>query len=226
MSEPDAGWSRGSKQRLTSHDAHRFAGPTLLDAVGRAVCEAGCLPRKELYESWEFVRRVLRRAKGGPVLDLASGHGLVGWLIALIDRDTTEVTCVDPHLPPSAARLHEALSQRWPEVGARITHQRADLNQAHATPPTRVLAVHACGGLTDRAIDLALAHRSRFAALPCCHSRAKLDDGGLSGWLPHDLAIDATRVARMRDAGYDVWTGTIPEDITPQHRMWVAVPAA
>ena len=40
--------------------------------------------------------------------------------------------------------------------------------------------------------------------------------GGLTGWMDLALAIDATRVARLRAAGYDVWTQTIPAAITPQ----------
>jgi hypothetical protein len=52
----------------------------LFDRVARVVCEADCLPRKELFESWEVARRTRRRFRGGRVVDLAAGHGLVGHL--------------------------------------------------------------------------------------------------------------------------------------------------
>ena len=54
-----------SRTKLTRRDRGRFAGTTLFDALGRAVCEAECLPRRELYESWEVARRVRRRFRGG-----------------------------------------------------------------------------------------------------------------------------------------------------------------
>jgi hypothetical protein len=53
-------FSPSSRARLTSHDLGRFAGSGLFDRIGRAVCEAGCLPRKELYEAWEVARRARR----------------------------------------------------------------------------------------------------------------------------------------------------------------------
>ena len=49
-----------SRARLTRYDRARFSGETLFDRLGRAVCEAGCLPRKELYEAWEVGKRVRR----------------------------------------------------------------------------------------------------------------------------------------------------------------------
>jgi len=50
----------------------RFSGATLFDRIGLAVCEAGCLPRKELYEAWEVARRARRWFRGGRVIDPAS----------------------------------------------------------------------------------------------------------------------------------------------------------
>ena len=64
-----------SRSRLTRRDLPRFTGETLFDRVARVVCEAECLPRKELYEAWEVARRVRRRMRGGRVVDLACGHG-------------------------------------------------------------------------------------------------------------------------------------------------------
>ena len=61
-------FSHGAKDRLTHHDLGRFAGETLFDRLGRAVCAAGVLPRKELYEAWEVARRVRRRVRGGRVV--------------------------------------------------------------------------------------------------------------------------------------------------------------
>ncbi len=215
---------RGSTQRLTPGDRARFAGEGLLDAVGRILCDAACLPRKELFESWEVARRVLRRQRGGPVLDLAGGHGLVGWLIALQDPSTPSVTVVDRRIPTSAGRLQAALGARWPALAHRISHIEGELDAVPIPAQARVLGVHACGGLTDEVLDRAIAAGARVAVLPCCHSHAKLDDGGLSGWMEPRVAIDATRALRLRTAGYRVWTATIPADISPENRLLIGNP--
>jgi len=211
--------------RLTPHDLGEFDGTTLFHSVAREICAASCLPRKEWFESWAVARKLLRRHRGGPVLDLAGGHGLVAWLVLLQDRGTPEAVVVDRRIPKSAHRLRAALAQRWPEVTARLRLVEGELDSVPASAAHRLLGVHACGGLTDRVLDLAIAARCRVAVLPCCHSKAKLDSGGLGGWMPIDLAIDATRVARLREAGFAVHTTTISAEITPKNRLLLGTPA-
>ena len=92
-----------SKNRLTDKETFLFPGDTLLDKVGRAVCEAGCLPRKELFEAWEVARRIRRRFRGGRVVDLACGHGLTAALLLLLDDTSPEAFAVDRSIPASAA---------------------------------------------------------------------------------------------------------------------------
>src|SRR5215468_8470922 len=99
-----------STARLTDRDLGRFPGGSLFHRVARAVCEAGCLPRKELFEAWEMARRVRRRFRGGRVVDLAGGHGLLGQALLLLDDSSPSAVIVDAALPPSAARLHAALA--------------------------------------------------------------------------------------------------------------------
>src|SRR3954467_1200276 len=106
-------FSASSRARLTDHDLDRFAGSTLFDRVGRAVCHAGCLPRKELYEAWEVARRVRRLFRGGRVVDLGRGHGLLAQIMLLLDDTSPNAIVVDTALPPSAAKLHQALVQAW-----------------------------------------------------------------------------------------------------------------
>ena len=66
----------GSRGKLGLRQLERFQGDTLFDRHrARACCAADCLPRKELYESWEVARRARRRFRGGRVVDLACGHG-------------------------------------------------------------------------------------------------------------------------------------------------------
>ena len=222
---PPVALKQSSRGRLTRHTLPEFAGPTLFDAIGRVVSEAECLPRKELFEAWAVARRVRRRLEGGSVLDLAAGHGLLAWLLLLLDPTATGAVCVDRRRPPSAARLEAAIVARWPRLAGLVRWVEGRLEEAPVEPGALVVSVHACSTLTDRVLDVALAARAPVAVLPCCHSRDKCDLGGLGGWIDVGLAVDVTRVHRLRAAGYEVHTQLIPGEITPQNRLIIARPA-
>ena len=218
------GFDPGSRSLLTRRNLARFPGEGLFDRLARAVCEAACLPRKELYESWEVARRVRRRLRGHRVVELAAGHGLVAHLLLLLDDSSPSALAVDSKQVPSAARLGEALAARWPRLSGRVERRTGDLARVPLSGDDLVVSVHACGALSDTVIGRAVAARAHLALLPCCHDARTCDTGGLAGFLPLPLAVDATRVARLRAAGYDVVTQTIPEEITPHNRLILGVP--
>src|SRR5215207_3368041 len=121
-------FSPASKGRLTRRDIDRFSSGTLFDRLARAVCEAGCLPRKELYEAWEVARRVRRLFRGGRVVDLGAGHGLLAHAMLLLDDSSAVAVAVDRYLPPCSAALHEALVRVWPRVAGRVSLEMAALD--------------------------------------------------------------------------------------------------
>lgn len=219
-------FSRSSKARLTRHDLERFPGATLFDRIGRAVCEAECLPRKELYEAWEVARRARRWFRGGRVVDLGGGHGLLAHVMLLLDDTSPAAVIVDRTIPPSAARIHGALSRAWPRLEGRVTFLSGEPDAVAGQADDVVVSAHACGAFTDRVIDWAIAARACVAVLPCCHDVETCDTGALRAWLDVPLAIDVTRVARLRAAGFQVRTQTIPEAITPKNRLILAGPPA
>lgn len=214
-----------SRGRLTEHDLGRFPGDTLFDRVGRALCAARCLPRKELYEAWEVARRTRRLFRGGRVVDLGAGHGLLAQLLLLLDATSTTALVVDPALPSSAAKVHDALVGRWPRLEGRVALVVADIDQTDLAPTDLVVSCHACGALTDWILDRAMAAACRVAVLPCCHDAGTCEAGDLTGWMDVALAIDVVRALRLRQAGYRVWTQTIPSTITPKNRLLMASPA-
>ncbi len=218
-------FSHSSKARLTDHDLGRFAGTTLFDRVARAVCHAGCLPRKELYEAWELARRVRRLFRGGRVVDVGGGHGLLAHVMLILDDSSPCGLVVDTQVPPSSARLAEALAADWPRLAGRVTYAGAALDAVLLDPADVVVSSHACGSLTDQVLDRAIDAGARVAVLPCCHDLDHGDTGALTGWLDGPLAIDVVRAARVRERGYEVWTHTIPADITPKNRLLMAAPA-
>jgi hypothetical protein len=209
---------------LTRHDLDRFAGASLFDRVARVVCEAECLPRKELYESWEVARRTRRRFRGGRVVDLACGHALVAQLMLILDDSSPTAAAFDTKLPPSAAKLRDALAREWPRLSGRIELSERSIADVVITCDELAVSAHACGALTDRVLERAIAGRARVAVLPCCHDAETCSTGGLEGWLDAALAIDVTRAARLRAEGYRVFTQTIPATITPKNRLLLASP--
>jgi SAM-dependent methyltransferase len=215
---------RSSRNRLNEKLLPQFAGSTLFDAIARSVCRAGCLPRKELYEAWEVAKRVRRRFRGGRVVDLACGHGLLGQVLLLLDDSSPSALAVDRNIPPSALTLALSLSQDWPRLEGRIRFVEADLQGVLLKSDDLVVSAHACGGLTDLIINRAVEAGARIAVLPCCHDLKDADLGGLQGWLDGPLAMDAVRVSRLRSQGYRVFTQMIPCDITPKNRLLMAEP--
>ena len=217
-------FSLSSKARLTDRDLERFPSDSLFDRVARATCHAGCLPRKELYEAWEMARRVRRRLRGGRIVDLAAGHGLLAHVLLLLDDSSPGALLVDRALPPSADRLHSALAEAWPRLVGRVTFEQRPLASVGLDAGDLVVASHACGPLADAILDAAAAARARVAILPCCHDFEVNDAGPLAGWLDRSLAVDVMRAVRLEQQGYRVWTQTIPAAITPKNRLLLGEP--
>ena len=54
-----------------------------------------------------MARRVRRLFRGGRVIDLGAGHGLLAQVMLLLDDSSPNALVVDKTLPASSARLHE-----------------------------------------------------------------------------------------------------------------------
>ncbi len=210
---------KSSKSRLTVKQMAEFPGQRLFDRIARAVCRAGTLPAKELYEAWEVARRVRRRYRGGRVLDLACGHGLLAHIMLLLDDSSPSALAVDTAIPPNAGKLSETILSAWPRLRGRIHYHTASIESLELSPEDVVVSSHACGKLTDCIIDRAIQGGARLAVLPCCHDLARSETGGLTGWIDGPLAVDVMRAMRLRHAGYRVVTQHIPGDITPKNRL-------
>jgi len=217
-------FAHNAKGRLTVRDVGRFPSGRLFDRLGRAVCHAGCLPRKELYESWEVARRVRRLFRGGRIVDLCAGHGLLAHIMLLLDDSSASALVVDTTMPPSSTKLHRALVAAWPRLSERLSFVTAAVEDITLDRLDIVVSSHACGALTDRVLDRAASAGARVAVLPCCHDLRTPDSSPLDGWMDGALAIDAQRAIRLAGRGYRVRTQTIPAAITPKNRLLIGEP--
>jgi hypothetical protein len=217
-------FSPSSRGRLTIRDVGRFPANTLFDRIGRAVCQAGCLPRKELFEAWELARRVRRLFRGGRVVDAGGGHGLLAAVMLILDDSSSGAVVVDHALPASAMKLHTAIVGSWPRLDGRVSFVERALDSFELLSGDVVVSSHACGDLTDRVLARAAAARARVAVLPCCHDFATCDAGDLAGWVDRSVAIDILRAIRLERQGYRIWTQTIPDAITPKNRILLGEP--
>ncbi len=204
--------------------ADLFPDDNLFHKIARTVCRAGVLPRKELYEAWETARRVRRRFRGGRIVDLACGHGLLAHIMILLDNSSSHALAVDTQIPNSAAQLSRVLVEEWPKLEGRVQYQSKDLADVDLLSTDIVVSAHACGSLTDTIIDRALAAHARVAVLPCCHDLKTCSDGGLSGWMDAGLAVDAVRALKLSSVGYEIHTAKIPDSITPKNRLLMGTP--
>jgi methyltransferase family protein len=217
-------FSVSSKARLTRYDLGRFPGDSLFDRLARAVCEAGCLPRKELYEAWQMARRVRRVFRGGRVVDLGAGHGLLAHALLILDDSSHDALVADVTLPPSSQTLHDALVRAWPRLEGRVSFLQQPLDSVALSAADLVVSSHACGRLADLVLERAAAARARVAVLPCCQNLTINETGPLSGWVDGALAVDIMRAVRLEQRGYLVRTQTIPPAITPKNRLLLGEP--
>jgi len=217
-------FAHNSKGRLTARDLGRFPSDRLFDRLGRAVCQAGCLPRKELYEAWEVGRRVRRLYRGGRVVDLCAGHGLLAQVMLLLDDSSPCAIAVDTAIPSSSSKLHRTLVAAWPRLAGRITFVKGAIEEVALDRGDLVVSSHACGSLTDRVLDRAAAAGARVAVLPCCHDLRTAEARLLDAWMDGALAIDAQRAIALTRRGYRVRTQVIPATITPKNRLIIGEP--
>ena len=90
--------------------------------------------------------------------DLCCGHGLTGLLFAALDRTVQSVTLLDRNKPPKADLVVEAVCEVAPWAREKVRWVEAEISTAAARlePGTSIVAVHACGVRTDRAIEAAI----------------------------------------------------------------------
>ena len=166
-----------------------------------------------------MAKRVRRKYRGGRILDLACGHGLLAHIMLILDNSSKTALAVDNKIPLNAEKLSNELTASWPRLKNRIIYKQISIQEITVLPDDIVVSAHACGSLTDLIIDKAIEQRARIAVLPCCHNLKESATGNLEGWMDKTLAVDTLRAVALRAKGYQIVTQKIPDDITPKNRL-------
>lgn len=212
-----------SRQKFHAELANEyFASDKLQDKFLRAIADARLLPIKEVLESFEFFARIRKSIRSKTVADLCCGHGLLGILFAMFERDVERVILIDQDEPESRQKLIVVATAVAPWITDKVDNREAKISikDTWIEPGISIVSAHACGVLSDLCIDIAIQSGGPIAILPCCYPKSACSAPlSLRTQFGLGTAFDIDRTYRLESAGYQIRWGSIPKEITPMNRI-------
>lgn len=204
------------------------------------IAREGTSLRKEdvqkTHEVAALVRELSRVRKGARVVDAAAGKSSVGLVAAEVLPFST-LTVIE-RAPDRVAACREAATRLARPIAVDVRASDVDDDGAWPDEPDAIVALHACGGASDRVIDQAVRVRTRWLFLvPCCYgaSVSFLDEAlALADLLGSpDVAtlrrrvasalVDVERALRLEAAGYETQVHEfVGATITPHNLLFRA----
>jgi len=214
-----------STERFTEGvtDVH-FTSDSLQDVLLREIAKQRMIPVKEVLETFELFGRIRKTVRSTFVADLFCGHGLLGILFAIFERNVDRVLMIDRKQPDSQQKLIDIATHVAPWSANKIETRKADISidDDWILPGCSIISSHACGVLSDMCIDIAIKTGGSIALLPCCYPRSGCRaPQAVQTAVGFKLAYDIDRTYRLESAGYLVRWATIPEEITPMNRILI-----
>ncbi len=140
------------------------------------------------------------------IYDICSGKGYLAEKLQAKERNVIAIDIREPKV-----RINYVIKDIWEDFNL----QKRSL----------VLAIHACGTLTDRVIELAIDSQSDFAVMSCCHndkvyfSPMTWPDNRIALMQGRDVFVDHVRMYHARESGYESGIETIDPNITKKNRI-------
>jgi len=148
-----------SRQKFHSGVAEKyFNSDSLQDTFLQAIAAERLLPIKEVLESFEFFTRIRKATRSNVMADLCCGHGLLGILFAMFEREVDRVILIDQNEPESRKRLITVAAKVAPWIAEKIDNREAKIGVEDdwIQPAVAIVSAHACGVLSDLCIDIAI----------------------------------------------------------------------
>ena len=215
------------RKRLDSTAVERLDKKGRIHRVLDSLAKERSLKFKEVLESFEIYACIRKRVKRDKIADICCGHGLTGLLFAIFSEHVQEVLLWDHQQSNSAKTVYKLLVSEFPEIESKVSWRVSALD----SPPKELksdfalVAVHACGKLTDQCLDLALTGGNAIVVVPCCYTgTGKTEPYALKKSLGVSLSTDIGRTYRLENEDYRVEWDSIPPQITPMNRVILAHP--
>lgn len=158
--------------------------------------------------AFDTVYRIAPFTRGRNVLELYAGNGIVGCILlrkrfakhvyqADASKRLTDANCI------VAQELAQALHVRhkWTFIWGDC-RSTSDLRAMTSFPFSVIVAIGACGMLTDIAISFAIAIRKNIVIAPCCYGTILDANIGYILEIASPSGVDIMRLSRLIDAGY------------------------
>lgn len=213
----------GSRQKFNEKITQQyFNSDKLQDKFLRVIAASRLLPTKEVLESFELFARIRKTTRANTVADLCCGHGLLGILFAMFEREVERVILIDQNEPESRQKLIAIASTAAPWVARKVENraERIGVDDDWINSDMSIVSAHACGVLSDKCIDIAIESSGPIGILPCCYPRSACNAPlSMQTQFGLETAFDIDRTYRLEAAGYRVRWGSIPSEITPMNRI-------
>lgn len=198
---------------------------SLSDTFLRKLADTKILPVKEVFETFEFFTRIRKLTRSPVMADLCCGHGLLGILFAMYEREVEQVFLIDKEPNINRQKTLEVAISVAPWIEKKLNHRVAKIcsEDEWIAPGIAIVSAHACGTLSDLCIEIAIKSGGAVAILPCCYPKAKCNAPlSLQTEFGLEKAFDIDRTYRLEAAGYQVRWAEIPIEITPMNRVLYA----
>jgi len=160
---------------------------------------------------------------------MCCGHGFTGMLFAACSPSlNVHVKLYDRTCPPSHDVIRKAMERVCPHLEDRVEYRICDLKDetslSLSPSPSMVVAVHACGSLTDSVLSYATSiSAASIAVMPCCYTGTNPQAPyGLKRIFGSSWSSDIARSYLLSSHGYHTDFSSIPACITPMNRIIVA----
>ena len=185
----------------------------------------GLLDKKELKKFIAFYEVVRGFFDNGFIVDCCCGNSFLGFYWLLQNQDDYVIS-FDLKSTERSKKVRRYFKANHPGTNKRYSFRQQDITDSKFEFPENslVLAVHACGSLTDIIIKHCVSQNLPLAVMPCCYNSKRIwwknDDVEFKGDLGH--YIDALRLDYLRTRYKNTALESIDKSITPKNRIILA----